>query len=84
MIHLQNAAALAINLAGTNISCFGANNGSIVANVSGGTTPYTYAWSNGANTATISALAAGAYTVVVTDANGCIVNDGYYVTEPHY
>ncbi|MBX2918490.1 MAG: T9SS type A sorting domain-containing protein [Ferruginibacter sp.] len=78
----EPAAALAINLAGTNISCFGANNGSIVANVSGGTTPYTYAWSNGANTATISALAAGAYTVVVTDANGCIVNDGYYVTEP--
>lgn len=78
----EPAAALAISLAGTNISCFGANNGSIVANVSGGTTPYTYAWSNGATTASVSGLAAGTYSVVVTDANGCTVTGDYLVTEP--
>jgi SprB repeat/HYR domain len=49
----------------------GANNGSATASVSGGTAPYTFLWSNGANTATINDLAPGTYTVVVTDANGC-------------
>lgn len=78
----EPAAALAISLVGTNITCFGANNGNIVANVNGGTTPYTYLWSNGATTTSISNLTAGTYTVTVTDANGCTVNDGYAVTEP--
>lgn len=49
------------------------NDGSLQITVSGGTgSPnYTYAWSNGATTRNISGLAAGAYTVTVTDANGC-------------
>lgn len=49
----------------------GANNGSITITVTGGTAPYTYAWSNGATTAEINNLAAGTYSVEVTDANGC-------------
>ena len=40
---------------------------------SGGTSPYTYAWSNGGTTAAISGLAAGVYTVTVTDATGATV-----------
>ncbi len=43
-----------------------------VANVTGGTSPYTYLWSNGQTSATISGLAIGNYSVVVTDANGCV------------
>ncbi len=48
-------------------------NGSIALNVSGGTSGYTYAWSDPAfgNTATINNLTAGTYSVTVTDANGC-------------
>ena len=52
-------------------SCVGGD-GAIVANVSGATAPYTFAWSSGAgNTNTNSSLIAGDYTVTITDANGC-------------
>lgn len=50
----------------------GNDNGTATASATGGTPPYTYAWSNGAATATINNLAPGTYTVTVTDANNCI------------
>ncbi len=46
--------------------------GSISVEVTGGTAPYTYMWSNGATTATVENLPFGSYTVKVTDANGCM------------
>ena len=49
----------------------GLNNGSASVVAAGGTAPYTYLWNNGATTATINSLAAGTYSVTVTDANGC-------------
>jgi hypothetical protein len=48
-----------------------ANNGSATANVSGGIAPYTYLWSNGETSPTISNLATGTYSVTVTDQNSC-------------
>jgi Secretion system C-terminal sorting domain/HYR domain/SprB repeat len=44
----------------------------ITAGASGGTAPYTYAWSNSATTASISTTMAGNYTVTITDSKGCI------------
>ncbi|MFK8165309.1 MAG: T9SS type A sorting domain-containing protein [Lewinella sp.] len=55
----------------TEPGCAGATNGSLTAMPTGGTTPYTYLWSNTAVTASISDAAAGAYSVTITDANGC-------------
>jgi hypothetical protein len=52
----------------TNAGC-SANNGSAQVTVNGCTSPYTYAWSNGGNTASINNVAAGNYTVTVSDAN---------------
>jgi subtilisin-like proprotein convertase family protein len=50
--------------------------GEVLITVSGGTTPYTFAWSNGATTQNISGLSAGTYSCIVTDMNGCSVNTG--------
>jgi len=44
--------------------------GEAIAIPSGGTTPYTYAWSTGASGAQVTNLASGSYTVTVSDANG--------------
>ncbi len=64
-----NALGVIINI--TNVTCFGAANGSAMANVTGGTTPYSYSWSNGQTTQTASNLAPGTYSVSISDANGC-------------
>ncbi len=55
----------------TNNICNGGNTGSASVTASGGTSPYTYAWSNGATTANATGLRAGTYTLTVKDANGC-------------
>ncbi|MEY3442404.1 MAG: hypothetical protein RLZZ519_685 [Bacteroidota bacterium] len=49
----------------------GALDGSATVVAAGGTPPYSYTWSNGGTTATISNVGSGALTVTVTDGNGC-------------
>jgi gliding motility-associated-like protein len=54
------------------INCIGVNNGSVTANASGGTPPYTFTWiPTGETGSTIDNLGQGLYSVLVTDANGC-------------
>jgi gliding motility-associated-like protein len=56
----------------TSANC-GASNGSATATVQGGTAPYSYQWiPNGGNNANANGLLAGQYTVIVTDASGCV------------
>lgn len=50
----------------------GGHDGALTATATGGTAPYTFLWSNGATTASVTGLSVGSYTVTVTDANGCI------------
>jgi len=63
-------------------SCNGMADGQITLTVSGGTAPYTYSWSNGMNTPTITGLAAGTYSVMVTGTTGCGGMSFYTVGEP--
>ncbi|MCE7926862.1 MAG: T9SS C-terminal target domain-containing protein, partial [Haliscomenobacteraceae bacterium CHB4] len=62
---------LMANASTTPPSVIGAADGTATANPQGGTAPYTFLWNNGAASSTITGLAAGFYTVTVTDANGC-------------
>jgi len=54
-----------------NVTCIYGNNGAIGLNVTGGVSPFTYTWSTGANTQSVSGLSAGGYSVVIKDANNC-------------
>ena len=65
-----------------NISCHGASDGSATANTDGGSNPFTYMWSTGATTSTISNLPAGNYCVMVTDRFGCSDQECVTITEP--
>ena len=67
---------------GYNVSCFGSQNGSINLTVTGGTSPFTYAWSNSATTEDLSLLPAGYYSVLVTDANSNTAQGQITLTEP--
>lgn len=64
----------------TNISCLGADGGAGIS-LSGAGAPYTYLWSNGATTASISSLAAGTYTVTATASNGCVFTESFTVAQ---
>ncbi|MBI2272091.1 MAG: PKD domain-containing protein, partial [Bacteroidetes bacterium] len=61
----------------TNISC--SVSGSASVSVSSGTSPYSFTWSNGATSATVSGLAAGNYTVSVTEGNGCVTTKTFSI-----
>ncbi len=76
--------ALTVSAEFENILCFGQATGTAAANVEGGTTPYLYAWDTTPEqtTSEISALAAGVYTVEVTDENGCIASATVNITQP--
>ncbi len=66
----------------TNATTVGGTDGAIDIDVTGGNPPYTFFWSNGAMTEDISGLTAGAYDVLIEDADGCTISDTFTVGEP--
>ena len=69
------------SLAG-NVSCNGGSNGSANSSSTGGTTPFTYLWSNGQTNQNATALPAGNYSVTMTDASGCTSVSSVAISQP--
>ena len=62
--------------------CFGRADGSLSAEVTGGSYPYRYQWQDGPETAVYEGVSAGSYRLTVTDRNGCTLRDSLTLQEP--
>ena len=74
---------------GSDISCFGASDGSASLSVNGGTPGYTYIWMNSdneviGNSPTISGIPSGVYNVLTIDANGCQSSASVTLSDPEF
>lgn len=82
LIITQPAAPLSVSGTTTAVACFGANTGAINLDVAGGTSPYSYNWGGGTTTQNRSNLAAGNYSVTVTDSNLCTSTYATAISQP--
>lgn len=83
----EPATMLSITKTFNDITCFGMIDGAINVTTAGGTVPYVFDWDNDGtgdfdDTEDLSGLAAGAYNIVVMDANGCTVGGSDFISEP--
>ena len=74
IITISEPPALVLSMSKTDATC-GNTDGSASLTTSGGTSPYVYLWSTGSSNTSIFALAAGTYSVTVTDTNSCTATD---------
>lgn len=78
--------AAVITITKTDLACNGVCSGSAVANITGGTAPFTFTWSPGnpagQGTNSITGLCQGTYTLNVRDANGCARTATTVITQP--
>lgn len=74
--------ALAVSTSHTDLLCHGDCDAMATVAGSGGTPAYSYLWSIGATTDSLSNLCAGTITVTVTDANGCTLTESVTLSEP--
>lgn len=79
-----NFTGTSLDLEKTNILCHGQDNGSAIANISGGLSPHHFEWSHniGINTPTINNLSAGNYSLTVTDNRGCHSTESFTIIDP--
>jgi hypothetical protein len=74
---LSSPVEMVVDVQSDTLDCFGDIDGQLMVDVTGGTPSYTYSWDTDPvkTTQIATGLAAGDYTVDVTDANGCTAND---------
>lgn len=82
-VQVINPSGMNSTITQSDILCYGQTSGSINLEVTGGTTPYTYAWNNGATVEDLINIPAGIYSVTVTDAGGCTTTNGTSINSPN-
>lgn len=79
---LQFGCTILTDINSSDVSCKGAADGEASVSLNGGTAPYSYSWSNGGNSATITNLTPGTYSVTINDDNNCPAVDEVTIVEP--
>lgn len=79
---MQEPPKLAVTITKGDVFCNNGNDGWATANVTGGTAPYEYKWSNDVEIAKNTVLKAGEYWVFITDAKGCTTQESVTIIEP--
>jgi large repetitive protein len=81
-VTITEPSVLAANVSGTNPATCGGANGSADLTVSGGTSAYTFVWSNAATSEDLNGVTAGIYNCTITDANGCTTTASVTLNDP--
>ncbi len=78
--YVNSISNLNIGMSTTPVSCLYNTDGSAIAQVTGGTAPYTYSYSNGNTTANATTMGMGCYWLTVSDVNGCSNSTHFTIT----
>lgn len=81
-VNVPQTPSITLSFIRNNPDCAGANDGALTLIVGGGQAPYSYEWSTGSTAQNLSGLGAGAYSVTVTDQNGCQTSSTINLTAP--
>ncbi|WP_445905228.1 PKD-like domain-containing protein [Flavobacterium sp.] len=83
VVNIPEAPIFTINPVVVNISCFGANDGSINLNLIGGISPINLTWSDGSTAGLVrNNLPPGVYTVTIVDSKPCTIIRSFTIVEP--
>lgn len=74
-------APLEVKLNKMDVPCFETSTGSITATAKGGWEPYQYAWNNGSTEVALNDIGRGDYSVIITDAKGCVVSADAFIAQ---
>ena len=80
--NITQPVTLSVSEVSTNVSCFNGADGTITLTITGGTTPYSFLWTDASQQQDRNSLAVGYYKVTVTDAHSCTDTTSATLTQP--